>query len=132
MKIKKFENFQEEYLEIEDLFIDIKDLIHDTYQIRGDNRVLDKRYQKVLRTESKFSKNGNFIFVIYCDYLYNYQIENQIRGEIVPRIKSLGYSVIIANTKTSETIYKILPTSSGGTHPVFDPVHRITVTVKLK
>jgi hypothetical protein len=130
MKIKKFENFKEEFLEIEDLFIDIKDLKHDSFQIRGDNRVLDKKYGKVLRTESKVSRNGNFIFIVYCDYLYNHSIENEIRREIVPRIKSLGYSVTINNVKTSETVCKIVPTSSGGTGTVFDPVHRISVTVK--
>jgi hypothetical protein len=135
MRIKKFaifENFTtDEADEIKSLFYDIIDLEHDSFQVRGDSKVLDRRYQKVIRTNSEITDGGNFIFRIYCDFSFNYSIEKEVREEIVPRIKSLGYKVSLKNEKTSEYIGKELPISgTDRTSYVSDPVHRISILVK--
>ena len=135
MRIKKFaifENFTtDEADEIKSLFYDIIDLQHDSFQVRGDSRILDRRYQKVIRTDSEITKSGNFIFRVYCDFMWRYSIENQINEEITPRIKSLGYKVTIKNEKTSEYIQKEIPVSgSNRTAIASDPVYRISILVK--
>lgn len=132
-KFRLFENFTEmDKFEIIDLFQDIFDLEHDYFQVRDlETKVpLDKRYQKVIKSDYGVSKNENFVVRIWCDYSYNWQIENEIRSDIIPRLRVLGYKTALRNTSTGSNIYKTLPTSSGGTTTVGDPIHLITVTIK--
>jgi hypothetical protein len=132
MKIKTFklfENFSESEIEmIRTLFIDLFDLEHETFQIRSDTS--ETKYQKVFRSDWEITKTGNFIIRIYCDFLMNYAIENEIKQDIIPRLKSMGYKASVKNEKTSEYFSKKLPTSTGGYAYVSDPVHRISVLVK--
>ena len=138
-KFRLFENFTEmDKFEIVDLFQDIFDLEHDYFQVRDlETKVpLDKRYQKVIMSDYGVSygvsKNApeSFVVRIWCDYSYNWQIENEIRSDIIPRLRVLGYKTALRNTSTGSKIYKTLPTSSGGTTIIGDPIHLITVTIK--
>lgn len=129
----RFENFTEnEISEVKDLFQDIFDLEHEYFQVRSiiGKEVLEKRYQKVIKHDFRVSSSGNFVIQIWCDFSYNWSIENEIKTEIVPRLKFLEYKTNIRNVSTSEKVYKVLPTSSGGTTIMGDSIHLITVTIK--
>ena len=135
MKIKRFEVFekftQDEADELKSLFYSIIDTVGDTYQVRSDDKILDDRHQKILRYDTEITKSGNFIIRIYCDYLWRYQIEKEIREDIIPRIKSLDYKVSIKMEETSERIYRKVPVhGTDRTSIVSDPVVRISVLVK--
>lgn len=132
-KFTLFENFNEkEKADIISFFQDIFDLEHDYFQVRSidTKNVLEKRYQKVIKHNYSVSSAGNFVIQIWCDFSFAWSIENEIKTDIVPRLKFLEYKTIIRNVATSEKVYKVLPTSSGGTTIMGDSIHLITVTIK--
>jgi hypothetical protein len=130
--ITLFETFDKTQMvnDLEELnlyFSDIKDMMGEYYRIRGAD---GERYQKVINFESKITKGGNFLIDIYCDYLYNYAVLEKV-NEIIPELKNNGFKVISKkNVKTSQTIKKKIPTSTGRLSIEFDPVHKISILIK--
>jgi hypothetical protein len=134
MRIKNFKLFESvtknDLEDVEDLFSDIVDLKYDYFRIRNGDGT---QYQKVFDVQFELTKTGNILVRIICDYLYHYAIENDIKTEIYPRLKSLGFKPIsIKNEEINDLVFKMVPTSSGGFAQVSDKKRKITILIKLK
>lgn len=133
MLIKKYKLFLEnkEKINVEDVylfFMDIVDMKDEYYKIRSSNA----DFKKIFDIKYSLTRSGNFVIHIFCDNLYPYYIMDKIKEDIKPRLESYGYKIVsIKNIKTDKTIRKELPVSGRDeTATVFDPMHRIEVTVK--
>jgi hypothetical protein len=112
-----------------DLFIEIEDLKHSYFQIRGAD---EKRYQKVHKVEGKITKMNNILIDIHCDYQYAPGTTEKIKEEVLPRIKDSGYKVVsIKTTDSLERVYKMLPVSGKDyLSLVSDPIKIVSVLIK--
>lgn len=111
------------------LFIEIEDLKHSYFQIRGAD---GKRYQKVHKVEGKITKMNNILIDIHCDYQYEWAVKKEIKDEVLPRIKDSGYKVVsIKTTDSVERVYKMLPVSGRDyLSPASDPIKIVSVLIK--
>jgi hypothetical protein len=127
-RFKLFESSVDIIGEIEDIFIDIIDLKHDTYQIRNGDGT---EYNKVHDIDFKISKKDNIVVNILCSFHYHYGIANDIRKEVLPRLESLGYKSTIRIKKTDNYVYYNIPNSSGGLSSVRDNIYLISVIIDV-
>jgi hypothetical protein len=111
------------------LFIEIEDLKHSYFQIRGAD---GKRYHKVHKVEGKITKMNNILIDIHCDYIYEWAVKEKMKEEVLPRIKDSGYKVVsIKTTDSLERVYKMLPVSGRDyLHPSSDPIKIVSVLIK--
>lgn len=134
MRIKNFKLFESvtknDLEDVEDLFSDIVDLKYDYFRIRNGDGT---QYQKVFDVQFELTKTGNILVRIICDFLLHHAIENDIKSEIYPRLKSSGFKPIsIKNEEINDLVFKMVPTSSGGFAQVSDKKRKITILIKLK
>jgi|688.fasta_scaffold1192559_2 hypothetical protein len=134
MRIKNFKLFEsltENDLEdVKDLFSDIVDLKYDYFKIRnGDG----SQYQKVFDVQFAITESGNIVVRVICDLLYHYAITEDIKKEIYPRLKNLGLiPVSLKNQEIkSDSVRKIVPSSTGGFASTFDNKRLITLLIKV-
>jgi hypothetical protein len=133
MLIKKFKLFLENKLDkddlddVLDLFIEISDLENSTFQIRNSDGT---KYKKVHRINGNITKKGNIVINVYCDYLYNYAIKNQIKDDIIPRLSEYGWKLISIKTSDSgDFIIHKIPTSSGGIYNDRSSIIKISILI---